>query len=275
MTPAILAIFAHPDDESACSGTLAMAVDRGWKVVLAVATRGEAGEIADSSLASPETLGKVREIELQAACEMLGIEQVRFLDYRDSGMAGTPENELPDSLFRADPRQVIGQITGLIRELCPQIVITFEPFGVYGHPDHIIISRCTTQAFDLAGDPGAFPDSGAPWKSQRLYYDALPVKWFKSILDRIQDLALDASVLEQMVTINRENLEKIDPQITHENDVSAYVDAKIDSLACHRTQLTSHSPFKNLLNPELRDLMAKEYFIQARPEETSVDFFEL
>jgi LmbE family N-acetylglucosaminyl deacetylase len=275
MTPSILAVFAHPDDESVCSGTLAMAVDRGWQVVLAVATRGEAGEIADPSLATPDTLGKVREIELKAACEVLGIEEVHYLDYCDSGMAGTQENDLPSSLFRADPWQVTGQITGLIRELRPQIVITFEPKGIYGHPDHIIISRCTTQAFNLAGDASAFPNSGIPWQPQRLYYSALPMKWFTSIHKRFGGLQLDTSGLEQMIAINRENPEKIDPQITHENDATPYVHQKIDSLACHRTQLTPHSPFKNLLKPELRDLMAQEFFIQARPEEIKAGFFEV
>jgi LmbE family N-acetylglucosaminyl deacetylase len=275
MTLTILAVFAHPDDESICSGTLAMAVDRGWQVHLAVATRGEAGEIAHPSLATPDTLGTVREIELKAACEVLGIEEVHFLDFCDSGMAGTQENDLPSSLFRADPWQVTGQITGLIRELRPQIVITFEPKGIYGHPDHIIISRCTTQAFDLAGDASAFPNSGTAWQPQRLYYSALPVKWFTSIQQRLRVLELDAGGVEQIIAINRENPEKIDPQITHENDATPYVQQKNDSLACHRTQLTPHSPFKNLLKAEMRDLMAQEFFIQARPEEIKAGFFEV
>jgi len=275
MTPTILAVLAHPDDESACSGTLAMAANRGWRVVLAVGTRGEAGEIADSSLATAEALGKVREIELKAACKVLGIDQVRFLDYRDSGMAGAPENDLPESLFQADPGQVTGKIIKLIRELLPQILITFEPHGIYGHPDHIIISRCTTRAFDMARDPTAYPDSGNPSQPQIMYYNALLHKWFKSIYKRLKILNLETTSIAQMITSTRENLHKVDRQITHEIDVSAYVRAKIDSLVCHRTQITPHSPFKNLLIPEMEDLMAQEFFIQARPEEVGGGFFEI
>jgi LmbE family N-acetylglucosaminyl deacetylase len=274
MTPTILAVFAHPDDESVCSGTLAMATDLGWRVIFVVATRGEAGEIADPSLATSETLGEVREIELKAACKVLGIEDVRFLGYRDSGMAGTPDNEMPNSLYHANPDQVTGQIIGLIRELQPQILITFEPHGVYGHPDHVIISRCTTRAFDLAGEPGSFTDSGKPWQPSRLFYSLLPEKWFRSIRTRLQTLQIDSLAVGQMIANARENPHKVDRQITHENDVTAYAQMKIDSLACHQTQLTPHSPFKNLLKPEMLDLMAQEFFIQARPEEIKEGFFE-
>jgi LmbE family N-acetylglucosaminyl deacetylase len=271
----ILAVFAHPDDESVCSGTLAMGVDLGWRVVLAVATRGEAGEIADSSLATPNTLGAVREIELKAACDVLGIEEVHYLGYRDSGMAGTPDNGLSQSLFHADPGQVTGRITRLVREFQPQIVITFEPYGIYGHPDHVIISRCTTRAFDLAGNPNEFPDSGEPWQPRRLYYSVLPQVWFKSIRERMQVLRLDTTGVEQVIDSLNENPHEVDRQITHKMDITAYAQVKIDSLACHLTQLTAHSPFKNLLKPEMRDLMVQEFFIQARPEQIEAGFFEV
>lgn len=269
----LLAVFPHPDDESSCSGTLAMAVDRGWRVVAAVATRGEAGEIADPSLATPKTLGEVREREMRAACQVLGIEEVRFLGYCDSGMAGTPENELITSFHRADPERVTGQIVELIRELRPQIVVTFEPFGVYGHPDHIATSRYTTQAFDLGGDPAAYPKTGEPYQPQRLYYTAFPMPWFRRVQDRIRSLNLDSSSLDQMRPVIEDNAEKVAAQITHEMDVSAYVQAKVESLACHRTQFTPHAPFFHMLKPEMADLMADEYFIQARPGEINPSFF--
>jgi LmbE family N-acetylglucosaminyl deacetylase len=273
MSPTLLAVFPHPDDESACSGTLALAADRGWRVVIAVATRGEAGEIADPSLATPDNLGAVREAEMRAACKVLGIEDVRFLGYRDSGMAGTPENELPTSLHRADPERVTGQLVGLIRELRPQIVLTFEPFGIYGHPDHIAVSRYTTQAFHLAADPTAFSETGEPWQPHGLYYCAFPLAWFNQILERMRALNLETSGLEQINAQIKDNAEKVADQITHEIDVSAYVDAKVASLACHRTQLTPHAPFYHLLKPQMVDLMAREYLIQAWPEEIKASIF--
>lgn len=245
-----------------------MAVDRGWRVVLAVATRGEAGEIADPSLATPETLGEVREREMRAACKLLGVEDVWFLNYCDSGMAGTPENELPTSLHRADPERVTGQILEMMRELRPQIVITFEPFGIYGHPDHVAVSRYTTRAFDIAGDSTVLPETGKAWQPQRLYYCAFPMPWFARVRERMRSLNLDASGFEQLSTHIKDNAEKVAAQITHEIDVSAYVEAKVSSLACHRTQLTPHAPFYHMLTPEMWDLLAREYFIQARPEES-------
>jgi LmbE family N-acetylglucosaminyl deacetylase len=274
MTPTILAVFAHPDDESVCSGTLAMGADLGWRVVLAVATRGEAGEIEDSSLATPENLGAVRESEMKAACDVLGIDEICYFGYRDSGMAGTIENGLSNSLFHADPRQVTGKIIRLIRELHPQIVITFEPYGIYGHPDHVIISRCTTRAFDLAGKPSEFPDSGEPWQPSSLYYSVLPQVWFKSIRERMQVFRFDTTGVEQVIARVKENPHEIDHQITHKMDVTAYAQVKIDSLACHQTQLSPQSPFKNLLKPEMRDLMAQEFFIQVRPDDIEAGFFE-
>lgn len=273
MSPTLLVVLPHPDDESSCSGTLAMAVDRGWRVVVAVATRGEAGEIADPSIATPATLGEVREREMRAACKVLGVEDVRFLGYCDSGMAGTPENELPASLHRADPKRVTGQIVGLIRDLHPQIVLTFEPFGIYGHPDHIAVSRYTTQAFHLAADPTAFSGTGKPWQPQFLCYCAFPIAWFNQILERMKLLNLDTSGLEQINAQIKDNAEKVAAQITHEIDVSAYVEAKVESLACHRTQLTPHAPFYHLLRPQLAELTAREYFIQAWPEEIMASIF--
>jgi LmbE family N-acetylglucosaminyl deacetylase len=250
-----------------------MAVDRGWRVVFAVATRGEAGEIADPSLATPDTLGQVREREMRAACKVLGIEDLRFLGYRDSGMAGTPENDLPASLHRAGAERVTDQIVALIREVRPQIVLTFEPFGIYGHPDHIAVSRYTTRAFDASGDPMAYPEAGNPWQPQRLYYSAFPMSWFARIRERMRSLDLDTRGLERLSTQIKDNAEKVAAQITHEVDVSAYIEAKVESLACHRTQFTPHAPFYHMLKPQMAELMAREYFIQARPEETGTGFF--
>ena len=142
----LMAIFAHPDDEGAIASTLAYYANNNVEVTLVCTTKGEVGEISDPALATRETLGEVRAAELQAACDILGIRHLRFLGYRDSGMEGTPENEDPRALVQGDTDVVMGQLVGLIRELQPDIVITFEPFGWYGHPDHQITSRWVTDA---------------------------------------------------------------------------------------------------------------------------------
>src|SRR5262245_28885954 len=154
MTATLLAVFAHPDDEAfGVGGTMTRYSEQGVRTVLVCATRGEVGEISDPALATPETLGEVREQELRCACDALRIKDLIFLDYRDSGMKGTPENDDERSLYRADPLEAIGKLVKIIREVKPQVVITFEPYGGYGHPDHIAISKHTTAAFGAAADP--------------------------------------------------------------------------------------------------------------------------
>jgi LmbE family N-acetylglucosaminyl deacetylase len=257
--PALLAVLAHPDDESGISGTLAAASARGWRVILACATLGEAGEIADPALASPENLGEVRQAELRAALEVLGVRELRLLGYCDSGMPGSDLNQQPDSLHRADPATVIGQIADLMHEFRPRVVITFEPHGIYGHPDHVAISRYTTAAFERALNSAGSPVEVA---SLSLYYFALPTYWVARGRARLEKLGLDAGGFEELA-------QQLDPaldrQITHTVDVSEYAERKVASLNCHRTQLGPGSPFQHLVKPAMQDLHATEFFIQVHP----------
>ena len=137
----LLFVFAHPDDESLFSGTMAHYVQQGVQVTLVCATKGEAGEISDPSLATPDNLGTAREAELRCACDVIGITNLHLLGYCDSGMDGTPENDLPTAFIQADPDDVRLKLIRIIREVKPHIVVTFEPHGWYGHPDHIAASR--------------------------------------------------------------------------------------------------------------------------------------
>jgi N-acetyl-1-D-myo-inositol-2-amino-2-deoxy-alpha-D-glucopyranoside deacetylase len=127
----LMAVFAHPDDEAfGIGGTLARyGADAAVRVVLVCATRGEAGEISDPKLATPEQLGEVREQELRCACQKLQVDDVYFLGYRDSGMAGTPENEAPGALATADPDEVVGKIVAHIRRERPDVMVTFDETG--------------------------------------------------------------------------------------------------------------------------------------------------
>ena len=160
----IMAVFAHPDDEGVVAGTLARFAAQGSEVMLVCATKGEAGEISDPALATAENLGEVRQGELEEACRILGIQHLEFLNYCDSGMDGTPQNEDSRALLQADAQEVVGKIVDLIRGFRPDIVITFEPFGWYGHPDHIAVSRWTTEAVNQAGDGQAYPGSVQAWQ---------------------------------------------------------------------------------------------------------------
>ena len=136
----VLAAFAHPDDEGfGCGGILAMLAARGARATLVCATNGDVGEISDPALATPETLAQVRQEELRRAMAVTGVEDLRFLGYRDSGMPGTADNNHPNSLNQAEPSRVVGQLVFIIREMRPEVVITQDPTGVYGHPDHLAV----------------------------------------------------------------------------------------------------------------------------------------
>src|SRR5256886_14495415 len=130
-TKRLLGAFAHPDDEGIVSGALLQYSTSGVETCLVCATRGEVGEIADPALATPENLGEVREGEMRAAAEALGVHNLWFLGYRDSGMAGTPENQDPRSLAQASAAEVVGKLVGIIRHFRPQVMVTFDETGAY------------------------------------------------------------------------------------------------------------------------------------------------
>ena len=156
----VLAAFAHPDDEGfGPGGTLALLAAAGSAVTLVCATNGDVGEISDPALATPETLGQVRQQELRAAMAVTGVPDVRFLGYRDSGMQGTDDNNNPSSLYQASAGEVVGALVDIMREVRPNVVITHDPSGGYGHPDHITVHHRVTQAFQASGDPAWQPTS--------------------------------------------------------------------------------------------------------------------
>lgn len=155
----LMPIFAHPDDESfAGTGALIKYVRDGVRVVLVCATRGEKGKAGDPPVCTPEELPQVREQELRAACQVLGIDELRLLGYIDK--------EVPN----ADETEAVGRIVAAIREFRPQVLYTFPPDGHSGHVDHLAINRLAGLAFRAAGDPQAYPEAGAPHQPARLFW---------------------------------------------------------------------------------------------------------
>ena len=247
MTPTLVTVFAHPDDETfGVGGSMAAAVDAGARVVTICATRGEVGEIADPSLATAETLGAVREAELRAACAELGVHDVRFLGYRDSGMEGTPENSDPRAFANAPDDEVIERIAGQFRELRPDVVVTFEPGGVYGHPDHKKISRCATAAFDLVG-------------GVRLFYAGPSRSSFASLIADMKAAGLEGFPFE-----GTEFFGVPDEDITTVVDIGTQLARKKQALAAHRTQI---NPWLASLKDEWLDrILSRETFGLVRGE---------
>jgi LmbE family N-acetylglucosaminyl deacetylase len=259
----LLAVYAHPDDESfGTGGTLARYAAEGVRVALVCATRGEAGEIAEPNLATLETLGSVREAELRCAAETLGLTELIILDYRDSGMAGSPDNRHPRALVNAPQEEVVRQLVGIIRRLRPQVVMTFEPNGGYGHPDHIAIHRHTVAAFHAAADPTRYPEQGTAWQPSRLFYTGIPRSFFLKLRDRLAALGRDTSSFDRFA---EKGIGWPDVEIHVALDVGAVFEIKWAAFHCHRTQFGPDHLFRLLPEDEIREMMRYEYFAQAWP----------
>jgi N-acetyl-1-D-myo-inositol-2-amino-2-deoxy-alpha-D-glucopyranoside deacetylase len=267
MTQTLLALFAHPDDEAfGTGGTLARYAAAGAEVTLVCATRGEVGEIAEGVDATPETLGQVREAELRCAVQTVGVRELIFLGYRDSGMAGTPENADPRAFVNAPADEVILELVGIIRRLRPQVVITFEPNGGYGHPDHIAIHRHTVAAFHAAADPARYPEQGPAWEAARLFYTAIPRSFFLRMRDELAAMGQDTS---DFARFEDGSAGWPDDKVNVTMDVADTVEAKWSALQCHRTQFGPGNLFRRLPEPLVKRMMSQEHFTLAWPEPAS------
>ncbi|MCH7625781.1 MAG: PIG-L family deacetylase [Chloroflexi bacterium] len=266
-TGRLLAVFAHPDDESfACGGTLAHYANRGFTVTLVCATRGEAGEISDASLATRDNLAEVRERELRNAADALGVTELVLLDYRDSGMAGTPENGHPRAFGNAEPDEVVRELVGIMRRSRPHAVITFDPNGGYGHPDHIAAHNHTTAAFHAAADPEMFPGLGTPWRPARLFYSVFSRGMFDKMKQGLASLGEDVSEFEEWES---SSILWEDEDIHAVIDVSGVADAKLKAWNCHQTQFGPDNPMRRVPEDQLSHIIGTETFVLGSPE--SVD----
>jgi LmbE family N-acetylglucosaminyl deacetylase len=253
----VLAAFAHPDDEGfGVGGTLAMLASRGARITLVCATNGDVGEISDPALATPENLAQVRQEELRQAMTVTGISDVRFLNYRDSGMDGTADNSNPASLNQAPAGQVSAQLAEIIEEVRPRLVLTHDPTGGYGHPDHRAIHRHITQAFTQT------INQSVGTGNELLYYVCFPRSNFRRMWQQMKDMGIEPP----FASLDLEKIGSPDEAVTTVRDVTNYVDIKIASLDCHRTQMNPNGPFAQLPKPMLREIMSTEYFTLAQPE---------
>lgn len=186
MAKTILAVLAHPDDESfGMGGTLALYARKGYDTYYVCATRGEAGTVDQEFLDGFKDTAELRTEELNRAAKILGLKGVFFLGYRDSGMPGMDANKHPDAQVNHSIDEVAGKVVRYVRELKPDIVLTFDPIGGYKHPDHIHIHNATVLAFEKAVDPSFHPEAGAPFKPRALYYHVFPrgfLKWMTRLM---------------------------------------------------------------------------------------------
>ena len=255
-TKRLLGVFAHPDDEGTTSGALLHYSMLDVEPGLVVATRGEVGEISDPALATPETLGKVREGEMRAAAEVLGVRNLWFLDYRDSGMAGTPENADPRSLAQANAAEVVGKMVAIIRRFRPQVMVTFDETGGYGHPDHIAVYRHTTSAFYAAADAVQYPEHGPAHMVSKLYYTSFPRSFIRQIAEYMREQDYHGS----FSNLDPEKLGLPDELIDVRLNVEPLLETKNRSWSMHRTQIDPTNAMAQLPADFQRKWRMYEYF---------------
>jgi LmbE family N-acetylglucosaminyl deacetylase len=266
----LLVVYAHPDDESfGNAGVIARYGAQGVAVHYVCATRGEAGTIAPRFLEDGAGAGALRTGELLCAAGALRLRGVHFLGYRDSGMSGSDDNRNPAALAQAPLEQVTAQVVAAMRALRPQVVLTFDPYGGYGHPDHIHVHRATLAAFAAAGDPLRFPaqiDAGlAAWRPRKLYYPTLPTAGLRLALLAMRLTRRDPRRFGENADVDLVRaLEEATP-VTAVVDCGAYLDQIDAAWRCHASQIGGMSAFTRLPRPIRRRLSGRERFTRAVP----------
>lgn len=254
MKRTLMAVHAHPDDESmSTGGTLALFAQRGAKVVLVCATRGEEGE--NHTFLPCEDLGALRVEELKDACRILGVAETRLLGYRDSGMAGTLSNLHPRAFSNVSTEEVAQKLASIMREIQPNLVITYNEKGIYGHPDHIMAHRGTMMAVEMAGERGPYGEE--PWQVPLVLCIELPKSRIQRIRTILQEKGGDLPYPVELLATD-------DEKVPICLDVSSVMNKKLEAIKCHRSQLSPES-LVNRIPPEiLPEALGTECYSLAR-----------
>ncbi|MGV9564374.1 N-acetyl-1-D-myo-inositol-2-amino-2-deoxy-alpha-D-glucopyranoside deacetylase [Streptomyces sp. NPDC003480] len=282
----LLLVHAHPDDESINNGaTMARYAAEGARVTLVTCTLGEEGEVIPPELAHlapdrDDALGPYRAGELAAAMKELGVTDHRFLGgpgrYRDSGMMGAPQNHRPGAFWSADLDEAAGHLVAVVREVRPQVLLTYDPNGGYGHPDHIQAHRVAVRAAELAADTAFRPDLGAPWDIPKVYWNRMPRSVAESAFARLGE-ALGTTSFARAAAVGDLPGVVDDPVVTTEIDGTAFAAAKAAAMRAHATQIEVVEPWFALSNALAQPLFTTEYYELAHGErggDRETDLFE-
>jgi len=268
MTKRILAVLAHPDDESfGLGGTLALYAQKGYETYYVCATRGEVGSADEEYMKGFKDVAEMRTDELTRAAKELGLKEVIFLGYRDSGMPGMDANQHPNAQINHPIEEVAGKVVKHIREIKPDIVITFDPIGGYKHPDHIHIHKATVLAFANAEDESFHPEAGQGWKPQALYFQVFPRGFLKAMTRLMPLFGKDPTKWGRNGDINLKELAEVDFPVhvrMHTRSVSAI---KSRASAQHASQ-GGVQMRRGLMGFVMRMFGEREDFMQAYPPVT-------
>ncbi|HYX44002.1 MAG TPA: PIG-L family deacetylase [Acidimicrobiales bacterium] len=259
--PTLVCFHAHPDDEAiGTGGTMAKAAADGHRVVLVVATKGEHGEVPDGYLRPGEPLWERRVAETHAAAEILGVARVEFLGYVDSGMLGTPENDLPESFWQADVEEASRRLAAILEEERAHVLTAYDENGVYGHPDHVRVNRVGLRAGRRAGTPKVYMNTVNRDEARRGMAEAK---------ERGDPLPGD-------IDPENFNLGVSEDRITTRVDVRAFAAVKRRAMAAHGSQI-SETSFFLAMPPEMfvAAFGIEWYILDGAPPGTSEsDLFE-
>jgi N-acetyl-1-D-myo-inositol-2-amino-2-deoxy-alpha-D-glucopyranoside deacetylase len=279
MSPAparrLLLVHAHPDDETIGTGAvMARYVAEGAQVTLVTCTLGEEGEVLVPALAhlapsEGDQLGGYRVLELTEAMRALGVTDYRFLGgpgrWRDSGMMGLKENDAKRAFWQADLTEATRELVAIVREVRPQVLVTYDENGGYGHPDHIQAHRVAMAAVDAAADPEFAPETGEPWAVAKVYWTAVP----RSALQRGIELMIEAGESGFFGTDSVDDLPFVldDELVTTGVDGRPYLAAKLAAMRAHASQISPDGPFFVLADKVGEEAFGIEYFrlVRGRP----------
>jgi N-acetyl-1-D-myo-inositol-2-amino-2-deoxy-alpha-D-glucopyranoside deacetylase len=272
----LLLVHAHPDDEAIGTGaTMAKYAAQGAQVTLVTCTLGEEGEILVPELThlaadGGDRLGKHRIDELAAAMKALGVRDHRFLGgpgrYRDSGMIGTPSNDRPEAFWQADLDEAAADLVGVVREVRPQVLVTYDEQGGYGHPDHIQAHRVAMRSVELAADPAFRPDLGAPWQIAKVYWTAMPESRMREGLRLLREMGTTTTFQDWDPDGEMPSFVVPDELITTAIDAADHVEAKLAAMRAHATQIAVNGPFFALSNNLGNRVWATEHYRLVRGE---------
>ncbi len=257
----LVTFHAHPDDESiAMGGVMAKASDEGHRVVLVVATRGEHGEVEPGFLGEGEPLWRRREQETVASAAILGAARVEFLGYVDSGMMGTPENDLPESFWQADVEEAAARLAAILTEEGADVVTIYDENGQYGHPDHIQVHRVGLRAAELAGTP-------------RVYMNTINRDHVRRSFAQLA--ATGADMPDDVDPAFLDTLGVPEERITTTVDIRPWLSRKRASMAAHASQISDASFFLAMAPDQFEEGFGWEWFIRcdAAPGLVETDLF--
>ncbi len=271
----LLLVHAHPDDETITSGaTMARYVAEGAQVTLLTCTLGEEGEVLVPELAllaaeHADQLGGYRIAELRAAMGALGVTDWRFLGgagrYRDSGMIGTPANEEPRAFWNADLDEAVGHAVAVVREVRPQVVVTYDEDGGYGHPDHIQAHRVAMAAVDAAADPAYRPELGPAWDVAKVYWCCVPRSVLRAGAEAMAALG-EGAPFDLLGDLENAPFAVPDELVAAAVDGRAHAGRKDAAMRAHATQITVDGPFFALSNNLGQEVLGIEYYRLVRGE---------